>query len=341
MKKTVSLLIALLMSLTLVLFVGCGEGKTSGVIKGNYKEATAEELQTAIAAIDEEKLFGDMSAADWALGVNLSESFAVNGKMGTEEVSLSSDGSYQISVAKKGTAFDIAGKGDFSLEMNVPALMPGMTAGESKMNMTVYNDMNNMYIAAKENGAKDEMKLKVDFDKIGGIGGMAAEEELPGGMVPVPGGIDLAQVLAMAKELGVKVEMDNANGLKLKVSADDAALNKIVEMIMGEIGGNNPEEELLAAEDDATVKSPVTFSKSLLEVYVHIDADGKLVAASINMDINFALDMTGLMAAAPAPSSEMNMSVKGALRFEVNNKTVVLPEGIATDNTYIDISTMM
>ena len=114
MKKTVSLLIALLMSLTLVLFVGCGEGKTSGVIKGNYKEATAEELQTAIAAIDEEKLFGDMSAADWALGVNLSESFAVNGKMGTEEVSLSSDGSYQISVAKKGTAFDIAGKGDFS-----------------------------------------------------------------------------------------------------------------------------------------------------------------------------------------------------------------------------------
>lgn len=59
MKKFLSLATALLLVGALSIFAGCGKGERSGVIKGNYTEPTKAELQSALDAIDTEKLLGD------------------------------------------------------------------------------------------------------------------------------------------------------------------------------------------------------------------------------------------------------------------------------------------
>lgn len=84
MKKFLSLATALLLVGALAIFAGCGKWERSGVIKGNYTEPTKAELQSALDAIDTEKLLGDTEAEGWktgmSLGANLSYEMSAAGE---------------------------------------------------------------------------------------------------------------------------------------------------------------------------------------------------------------------------------------------------------------------
>ncbi len=192
-KTVATLLCALTLAVGAVAFSACGSGD-EGVIKGNYKEATALEMINAVKAVDEDKLFTPEEGKD-ALGYELKASAKLGASYGGgtlgEQFELNANAKAEFKLALKqneanGISASSAGSVSFKLKSSLKQL------NSLNADAELYTDDSNVYVGASiktvADGAEDSssFKYKIPFttigDIIGGIGGMNgfAEEDIYG-----------------------------------------------------------------------------------------------------------------------------------------------------------------
>lgn len=339
MKKILSLITALLLVFALAMFAACSGGSVAdtGKIEGNYKEPTSEELNAALESIDASKLFGDMSAEDWKFGVNVSADLSASVKMGTTEMgSASVELSYLFNVAAGEAGLDMKGAGSVSATVKESMTEEDGSSSMQTMEATAkaYNDSEYVYLnaTAKQTGKEDAtIKGNLSFDTImsivGGYLPMAADEEVEGGLTS---GFDLTEIVAMLDTYGLKLEMDNSNGLKIKLSASKETFDAIVDTVIGMMGVYDAEE---------SESSFIQFTTAVFELYIQIDKDGKFVAVAANFNIVASVDASAMMSANAAADNNMTVTAKGVFAVEASSKTASLPADL---NTYTeDLSALL
>ena len=225
MKKFLSLATALLLVGALAIFAGCGKGERSGVIKGNYTEPTKAELQSALDAIDTEKLLGDTEAEGWKTGMSLGANLSYEMSAAGEKMSMSFDLSHKISAESAQDALDLKGEGSLALQTNL--------AGEKeKYTVKTYNDMKNIYLdaSAHANGENQNAKVRISIaDIFDGYGDMLPIEPVGPTDAALPTDAD-----ALLKELadsGFTLAMDTSDGIKIKLTANESVFTEILSLI--------------------------------------------------------------------------------------------------------------
>lgn len=301
MKKTLTTVVSLIMVAVMAMFVGCGgSDKETGVIKGDYKEATAQEVATQLNSIDSSKLLGDTTAEDWAAG--LSVYFDFNYSAGNEKSSINFN--YDLAMAVAQTGMTLKGKGDLSLTYSGES-----EDGNMDYSGNIYNDEDYIYVDLGE-----DMKTKISLEDFIELIGSIVGQNLDAGTEIEPGTDDaedgyLANMVAKLAEMGIKFEMDTSNGTKIKIVVGK-------EVILSFIGENMAEE--------AVPELANMLKKCVVEFYVHIDKDSHLVAVTAKVDIQINM------------GEEMGTySFDAVMAVRVTKpSTITLPDGIAEDEAY-------
>lgn len=339
MKKALSLVTALLLVFALAMFAACSgnDPADTGKIEGDYKEATAAELTTALASVEADKLFGDTEAEDWKFGVNANANFSVNGKMGAAEMNISTELSYLLNIANGEN--DLAMKGSAGAKFTAKIdkdFMGTPEAVDVTVDAKAYNDNEYVYVDAtgKMAGEDDQnIKGKMSLEDVMGMVGdylpMTADEDVDGGMEE-GSSFDLASIAAMAEELGFKIALDTSDGVKIRLTADKEVFDTIVEMVMAQMG------VLTEEGDEEEIASPIEFTKAVFELYIQIDKNGQFVAVASNFDIAVSVDpaMMTMQDAAADDSTKLTLGVSGVLSVQVSSKTVSLPSDL---DSYTDL----
>ena len=338
MKKVFAALASCAVAVSMFAFAGCGDKTNTGngEIPGDYTEKTPEQMEDIVKDLDFDKIFSE-DITGMGLKVNLSGSFAM-GEM------MSGNGSVAVDYKLLADENGMAGVGSATVNgvyKNNMASTPQELAVDASA--SVYNDSQYVY-AATQGTAMDkdlnDMKVKLNmqelagaFGGLDGIGGLfgystfAAEDS--------EGGLDVAALLAMATEYGVKVTVDNKDGIKFKLSASEETVWKLVRMYINED---------VTDEEFAEVKEAVTFNKFQLDVYFALDANGVFSKASMVVDGDVKVAgsfLFGDMMDADDEGVEipdLTITLKGSVEIYAHNDAVTLPEGLATDETYIDVT---
>lgn len=256
-------------------FSGC-KTTTSGVINGNYKEATATEFTAAVETIDTENLFTpaeDANKFGYEFYTTLGGKASYNGgKLGDAfEISAKADAEMKFILSKtdnKDVDLTGAGKLNYELLSNISKL------GNNKLSAGFYADNSNLYFDAKmiTNIASSEqtssLKYKIPYETIeemlkGFIGGINPAAE---GSASI--NLNFAQIIKIAAQFGFKTYIDYDNGLKLKLTADKQTVMALL------------------ASVDSEFASKIAFGDGFkLEIYFAIDRAGKFAGFAVNYNI--------------------------------------------------------
>lgn len=332
MKKAVLAVASIMLAGSLFAFTGCDKGNNVGVIKGDYKEASAADVNEAVKNIDMEKAFGDPAEENFKFGfeakADLSFNMSYSVTANSETVSsMKADGglkaNYQVVIAPEGEAFSVAGKGDFSVNANVSQSGLGQdNSSKTELSANLYQDSEYLYLDAhlgSGENKKDE-KLKISFEDIiegviGEIGGSFAmiddaETELPDG--EISGGVDMEMNLGTAisalMEAGFTVSLDQTSGLKIKISAgQELILNALKEI-----------------EDFEIPLDGLEFSDAEIAVYLSFDEAGKFVQAGVNVNISASMEVLE-----QGSGMKVEVGVKGGVELKLFTGTVTLPEDLS------------
>ncbi len=316
MKKAGIAVAGFLLAGTLFACTACGEGganANTGKVEGDFsEEATAEQLSAAIAKIDTENAFGDMTADDWKLGVQISADLSMGVKATV------SDGKQS---ATSETSTVIGGKFDFSVDKQMNLLAAGnlkLTAtqkanGQSEKeesSFKAYLDSDFAYAEANANGETQKVKVSVS-ELMEAIKGMipVSSDETEGDIVEEEE-FDIAAILGGLAEVGGKIYLDESEGLKIKIGFDETFIRSAMEEI--------PEY--------AEMAEYLQFDSCVLDFYAVFDRDGKFGQISFNANVAAKMELTPLM--------KTEVSIKGGAVVKAGDVNVTLPAGIASDDSY-------
>lgn len=354
----------------------------SGAIEGNYEEKTPDEMGGIIDDFfgSKDDGAGDNTgdntetpeAVSGGIGIkiNLSESAYVEGIF---DMSSSIKADFKEKITETG----FVGAGTATVKANVKAMdftqagAPVSNEMTDKVSIdvsgTAYNDSTYIYGGASgsfgmvnENtglyetktipeGTKAKLNLETLMEVFEGMVGegnknpslpAAVAEDNSGNQEPVS---IMSTLLQLANDYSVKVGVDVSDGMKIKISATQETIWKVVAAALIEAGA--PETEV--AETVEQFKSFVTVNKFLFDVYAQFDSNKQLVAASVVTDIDVKVNMAILSAFAPsspAPTAAANevqipdiaVKLSGSVEMYSHNDDVVIPENIASDTSYAD-----
>lgn len=334
MKKVLAALAASAVAVSMLAFAGCGDKEDNGSIKGDYVEKTPEQMEEIIDKIDPDKVFSE-DIAGFGLKVNLEAGASMgsdlnfSGKVNAEYKYLMSESG----IAGSGNAtvkFNYNGYGEkWDDESEDYVSVPVSYSGDLKG--TLYNDSQYAYgtVTGKFNGndLKNEdgsdMKAKVNFmELIGSVTGSGSVSGVSSLLEGAPEGMDIATLLQMADTFGIKVTVDDSNGIKFKLSASQETVWAVVAFAAG---------DKLSADMLTVIQSKVTFNKFQFDAYLSLDKDGVFSAASVVVDIDAKVSKELLNSEA-----DLSVNAKGSIELTVNTASVTLPAGIATDESYFD-----
>lgn len=333
MKKLVLAVASVLLAGSLFAFAGCDNAGNTGVVKGNYKEATAAEATEAVKDIDMAKAFGDSTEEGYKVGLEakMNLSFTMNYSMLVNSEALTEvkmDGSakanYQVVAEPQGESVSIAGKGDLTASANMSMTAKGVkTETKSEVSANAYLDSEYLYLDAHVSSGenKNDAKMKIAFDDaiemiMGQIGGAfalveEAEAELPD--MGITGGMDVSMNLGTAIsaliDAGFTVSLDQSSGLKIKISAG----KELILSAIKEAGDSIP------FSVDA-----MEFSSDEIALYLSFDKEGKFVQAGFNVNVAAKMDTT-----VNGSGMKAEVNVKGGVEIKLFKGTVTLPEGLA------------
>ena len=334
MKKRAVVLAGVFMAGSVFAFAGCsigGSGGTSGKISGNYKEADDATIAQALSSIDMENAFVDTTAKNWKYGLQASASLnlSVNARVGNESASLSARGSadYKISLQKKTSlttqkeTLTVAGAGNVNGSFNMSG---GGQSIKASVKANAYHDTDTVY--ASLNGTipntsgigggtqKIDMKVKAPiediFDEIGGmIPVTAASDEIIGGTTE----IDFAEVVDKLRAEGYTVFLDTSKGVKIKLSASEQYVEEVTKNISQSVAGGE-----------------ITWTRDpVFDIYLAFDAEGKF--SQVGFDANVSARVTG------DDGTDATVKMTMGISLKVYTGTVTLPDGIAEDDSYLEI----
>lgn len=332
MKKTSKAIMgvtALIVAFSACAFTACNSQPADGSIKGNYQEATAEQVNEALSTVDQDTLFGDTTADGYKFGIELSSDYNISLTSGVNSASIGMNADYKMLISKGESGFSTKGAGSFNLNSEVVASAGTASAKTSSaVSLNLYQEDAMMYasLAIQTPSAVDSKlsyKIKADLSEVisniipsGGID--AIVPSLPDGVTaPELPSFDLINVLNELNAMGATTSMDISNGIKLKISIGQDFVNNMIASMM----------------DGTTeaVSEMISFSKCSLDFYLAIDKSGMLNATSIVADVE------ATVATSESETSATTLKIKGYERFAVNAKVnPEIPANLSTDLTYFD-----
>lgn len=312
MKKFLAIIASAILAVCMFAFAACdnnGNNDNSGVVAGDYKEPTEDELKTTIDDVDEDKIFEGLT------GYELDAKFNVNISADGTDSDMAAALNFKVTTANQ----SLLGTGTASLT----------SSGDNGMNVNANVYLDSSYAYANVMGlsqvlGSDEFKAKVNYGTLlEGVTGklpMAAEEE-----AEPDESLNLAEMLALLDEYKIGVGLDNSNGLKLKLSVTEESV-----WLLAAEGGLSPIEI-------ASYKKMVTFNTFVFDVYFALNEDGSFSQASVNLDIDAALTVPQI-GLASAEGAGMALKVKGYLTVKAYSGSVTLPEEL---ENYTDMTEML
>lgn len=339
MKKRVILTATALFTVgALAMLTGCGE--ETGEISGKYKEATADEVAAACDKIDFEKSLGDVTADGWGfsfqtegkttskidLEMNVKESGQVMNFTYKLEGSDSFD--YLVSLSSTENGFHSVGAGNSKTKSEGAVAMSGLSFSlDADEEWNLYHDGGMLFIdplkESKLFSSKSKISIGDIMDEIGGglpeipdvsdpefpeLPEIPETPETPDVSIP-----DLKTAIDELVAMGVKVSLDQRDGLKMKFS----------------VGKETAEKLLAQAGEEEGVEINVEYKTFGIDVYIAFDENGMFEAAGIVFDVDISMQIA---------SSEVAVGGRviseGGYSLKVTDKQAQLPEGISTDNSY-------
>ena len=286
-----------------------------GIIPGNYREANALQVASALGRINANKL-REFSGLGLKTGISAS---AAAGDIVSAEASVVLD--YKI-----GLSDGIAGAGTATVKAVYSHRDYPENAVSIDLTGSVYNDLGFVYASAAGNVAgtvlTGDEKIKVNLQEI--LASLADNDSpaSPSLDFGIGSFLNIANLIANSTEFGIKVYIDTDDGIKFKLSATEQTVWAAIESASGDV----PTAEL------ETIKDSVLFNCFKFDIYFAIDGNGTFSRASIVRDIDATVDLSAVK---DLPAFTVN--VKGFSTVYDFDGEVILPDSV-TDGYYADIT---
>lgn len=210
MKKLITIMLCLILSLSVFATVGCGGGS---VFNGNYKEATETEVEAFAQAVAE---------------AEKGEEFNYNSGVKLElEISVESS-EYNMDLSAEIKSIAVEEKLQMAGEMTMSGIMPGAEEEVEESNSAkIYYVDDYMYLDTKIEGEEMKIKQPMTVDEfIGSAGSMGNMGDM---------GLDLDSVTSLSQLLesmgeipNVKISIDNGkSNNKIKIEATDEEMGAV------------------------------------------------------------------------------------------------------------------
>lgn len=347
MKKVFAALAASAVAVATFAFAGCGDGDSNsgdGVIKGNYEEKTPEQVTEIIDGIELDKIFGNEEnpVADMNAGLkaDISASFAM-GEYISASGSIKLD--YKEAIDAESGPVGI-GSATVKAEYKNNTVSP---AQNMSVNVTgkVYNS--NEYLYGEASGTVpgvelgNGVKAKINLSELVAAIGGNADDPAPVAFYAANDVMSVSGLLAMAQQFGVKVAIDDADGVKIKLSVTEETVWKIA----AAAGADAGIDETKLTE----IKELITFNTFKFDVYFAIDKDGKFAGASAVIDISATADPSLILAGGagnPTPTAaqaatqipDVTVKIKGSIELYTHSDKVEIPASVTSDAAYVDMT---
>lgn len=329
MKKFLVLAMASMMTLSVGLLSACadpagpGGVKPDGTISGNYKEPTRDELSAALSHIETDQVVGDTQSADWALHLGASLEAGFSFTVGEGESALTGSGKADLEAAlsleknEDNTSADLAGLSATINEAKVT--LPGddgKPVAYSAEGGAYVDTAGTAYADLTLKGGEDELTVKGKdslSDLLQLIGGLVSSAPMAGysllseqaqdGTGEISGEASAQlfsadELLEVLAQYSVKLEMDDSEGLKFRLTASAETVAKIME--------------------EQNVEADLAFTQCNIVLYVALDESYMLQAVSLVADVEGSVAANAALMM-PAVSFEANLK----LSFGVEEKSSV------------------
>ena len=157
--------------------------------------------------------------------------------------------------------------------------------GEIEASVKVYNDSEYVYLAPSATIDGEEEETTHEYVSISdilyglGMGGASVMSADAGNGETQTAENPLAQGIAMLKQLGCKFAIDASEGLKIRITADKAAIDSIITMVLAEA----------QAPAEITAAAFAVTEDAAVEIYLSVDENGRFAGLAVNVSGGFTM----------------------------------------------------
>ena len=157
--------------------------------------------------------------------------------------------------------------------------------GKIEASVKVYNDSEYVYLAPSATMDGEEEQTTHEYVSISdilyglGLGGASVMSADAGNGETQTAENPLAQGIAMLKQLGCKFAIDASEGLKIRITADKAAIDSIITMVLAEA----------QAPAEITAAAFAVTEDTAVEIYLSVDENGRFAGLAVNVNGGFTM----------------------------------------------------
>lgn len=157
--------------------------------------------------------------------------------------------------------------------------------GEIEASVKVYNDSEYVYLAPSATMDGEEEQTTHEYVSISdilyglGLGGASVMSADAGNGETQTAENPLAQGIAMLKQLGCKFAIDASEGLKIRITADKAAIDNVITMVLAEA----------QAPAEITAAAFAVTEDAAVEIYLSVDENGRFAGLAVNVSGGFTM----------------------------------------------------
>ncbi|MDE6442137.1 MAG: hypothetical protein K2L12_05255 [Clostridia bacterium] len=311
MKKFATVAAGAALAVSMLGFTACGNS-SEGKNKDNYTTPTREEFSAAISSIDTDKAFSDENSTP---SFEILSKISTDITMGSEYANAELNLGYKLAFGEK----DFLGSGTVAVNSESKT---GGTEIKQKYAATLFNDAEWAYAEIAKIPSVPS-KYKIELGKL-----------MPPTVNTLDGDADLTEFFTTCETYKIQLGLNTSDGVKIKLSLTEETLWAILA------------DADITEETIAQVKEIVTFNTFRLDMYLAFDKTGLFSQASIDMNIDIKINgdaLEDILGQIPeytpgAISGDISIKLKGYLMVKTYDGTITLPEGIESDDTYIDIT---
>lgn len=157
--------------------------------------------------------------------------------------------------------------------------------GKIEASVKVYNDSEYVYLAPSATMDGEEEQTTREYVSISdilyglGLGDASVMSADAGNGETQTAENPLAQGIAMLKQLGCKFAIDASEGLKIRITADKAAIDSIITMVLAEA----------QAPAEITAAAFAVTEDAAVEIYLSVDENGRFAGLAVNVSGGFTM----------------------------------------------------
>lgn len=309
MKKFLALSAGAVLAVSMFAFAGCSDKDSEYAIKGDYKEATTEDVNE----FNQVNInLGDTTAENFMFGLDIKANFEGSEKVGT---ATSANGKVSVDYLYNQTADDIKGVGTATAEYSATYNNQSLSGN---YNVNLANTAE--YAYASLTVGETPLKAKVDYwTLVDGI--MGGNNDSPAAAESEEENVNL---LELAKQYKIGVYLDKKDGWKVKLSVTKETVLALIDSYV---------------TDTATatqVKENLTFNKFVLDAYLSLDSNGTFRQLTLDVNIDVAMKTP---ATQTTPSQDAALKLKGGFTAKATTSTVDI--STLNDAEYTDYTTTL